>query len=331
VLAVFGSRHIELLRREANEARRLGQYRLTKRLGSGGMGEVYLAEHLLLRRPCAVKLIRPERVSDPRSLLHFEQEVQSTATLTHPNTVEIYDYGRAEDGTFYYVMEFLPGMSLAEIVSRHGPLSPERAVSLLLQVCGALGEAHAIGLIHRDVKPGNIMACIRGGVYDVAKLLDFGLVEARGGGNAGQDLTFERGLAGTPAYMSPEQAAGRERLDARSDLYSLGAVAYCLLTGHPPFVRENMLQVLAAHGDDPPVFPDHLQRELPADLQALVLRCLEKDPDDRFADAASLEQALSACGCAGRWTREKAARWWQEHAPEEGKSPNPPLQPTGPA
>ena len=197
VLAVFGSRHIEALRRQASEARRLGQYRLTKRLGAGGMGEVYLAEHVLLRRPCAVKLIRPERVSDPGSLQHFEREVQATATLTHPNTVEIYDYGRAEDGTFYYVMEYLPGMSLAEVVSRHGPLPPGRVVSLLLQVCSALGEAHAIGLIHRDVKPGNIMACIRGGVHDVAKLLDFGLVEAQGMPRM-RRVTFASWLASRP-------------------------------------------------------------------------------------------------------------------------------------
>ena len=179
LLAVFGSHHIEVLRREAGEARELGQYRLTKRLGAGGMGEVYLAEHRLLRRPCAVKLIRPERVGDPQSLGRFEREVQATAGLTHPNTVEIYDYGHTEDGTFYYVMEYLSGLTLEELVGRHGPLPPGRVVFLLRQVCDALREAHDAGLIHRDVKPGNVMVCARGGIHDVAKLLDFGLVEPR--------------------------------------------------------------------------------------------------------------------------------------------------------
>src|SRR5204863_10143764 len=151
--------------------------RLTKRLGAGGMGEVYLAEHVLLRRPCAVKLIRPERVGDPGSLQHFEREVQATATLTHPNTVQVFDYGRAADGTFYYVMEYLPGSSLEQLVSARGPFPPARAVHILRQVCGALAEAHSIGLVHRDVKAGNIIVCERGGVAHVAKLLDFGVVE----------------------------------------------------------------------------------------------------------------------------------------------------------
>jgi eukaryotic-like serine/threonine-protein kinase len=304
LLAVFGSHHLEVLRREAGEARELGQYRLTKRLGAGGMGEVYLAEHRLLRRPCAVKLIRPDRVGDPRSLDLFEREVQATAGLTHPNTVEIYDYGHAEDGTFYYVMEYLSGLTLEDLVRRHGPLPPARAVYLLRQVCDALREAHDAGLVHRDVKPGNIMVCTRGGIHDVAKLLDFGLVEPRGSGNP-EDLV---GLAGTPSYMAPEQAAGRDRPDARSDLYSLGAVGYFLLTGQPPFVRGSVSQVLAAHRGDRVAFPFHLQGGLPADLQAVVLRCLEKDPADRLSDAAQLDGALAACGCSGSWTRDDAAR-----------------------
>ena len=179
ILAVgsaFGARTISRLRRQVAEARQLGQYRLRRRIGAGGMGEVYLAEHQLLKRPCAVKLIRPDDVADPRALERFEREVRLTATLSHPNTVEIYDYGRTEDGTYYYVMEYLPGLSLAELVERHGPLPPGRVVYLLRQVCGALREAHAAGLIHRDIKPSNIFAARRGGMDDVAKLLDFGLV-----------------------------------------------------------------------------------------------------------------------------------------------------------
>ena len=181
-----------------------------------------------------MKLIRPGVVTDPRAMQRFEREVRLTARLSHPNTVEVYDYGRTEDGTYYYVMEHLKGLSLDEFVNRHGPLSPGRVVYLLRQVCGALREAHAAGLIHRDIKPSNIFAARPGGLGDVAKLLDFGLVlPAAILGEA--TLTGERQIVGTPHYMSPEQAKGGHKLDGRSDIYSLGAVAYYLLTGRPPF------------------------------------------------------------------------------------------------
>src|SRR5262245_23135373 len=211
------------------------------------MGEVYLAEHVLLRRPCALKLIRPERAGDPRNLARFEREVQAIATLTHPNTVEIYDYGRAQDGTFYYAMEYLPGLTLDELVRHYGPVPAPRAIYLLRQVCGALREAHGAGLIHRDIKPANIIVCSRGGVQDVVKLLDFGLVRVidsfvRDGG-----LTQEGAVAGTPEYMSPEQAEGIAGLDGRTDIYSLGAVGYFLLTGSPLFTKVTALQLLFAH------------------------------------------------------------------------------------
>ena len=190
--SAFGARTISLLRRQVAEARQLGQYRLRRRIGSGGMGEVYLAEHQLLKRPCALKLIRPGAVADPNALERFEREVQITATLSHPNTVEVFDYGRTEDGTYYYVMEYLPGLSLAELVERHGPLPPARAVYLLRQVCLALREAHAAGLIHRDIKPSNIFAARRGGMDDVAKLLDFGLVRPATTARPGHAATSAR-------------------------------------------------------------------------------------------------------------------------------------------
>jgi serine/threonine-protein kinase len=200
-IAVYGSHRIEVLRQQALEARKLGQYQLKRLLGVGGMGEVYLAEHVLLRRPCALKLIRPERAGDPHNLARFEREVQATARLMHPNTVQIYDYGRADDGTFYYVMEYLPGLTLGQLVKGHGPLPPERAVYFLRQVCGALREAHAIDLIHRDIKPGNVIVCARDGLYDTVKLLDFGLVLPRGNAADGERLTQEGTVAGTPAYI----------------------------------------------------------------------------------------------------------------------------------
>jgi tRNA A-37 threonylcarbamoyl transferase component Bud32 len=312
-IAVFGSHRIQVLEEQAFEAQQLGQYRLKRRLGAGGMGEVYLAEHLLLRRPCAVKLIRPEQAGDPTNLQRFEREVQAMATLTHWNTVEIYDYGHADDGTFYYVMEYLPGQNLDHLVTCYGPLPPARAIHLLRQVCRALREAHGIGLLHRDIKPSNIIACERGGVYDVAKLLDFGLVQETNLGKDGGRLTQHGTIIGSPPYMSPEQAAGKSALDARSDIYSLGAVAYFLLTGQPPFVRETAMMMLMAHAYDPVVPPDTLRPELPADLQAVVLRCLEKDPSRRFPDAHSLEQALASCAAADQWTEQQAALWWHEH------------------
>jgi serine/threonine-protein kinase len=311
-IAVFGSHKIRQLQERAHEAQRLGQYRLKQILGFGGMGTVYLAEHVLLRRPCAIKLIRPDQAGDPRILIRFEREVRATATLTHWNTIEIYDYGHAEDGTFYYVMEYLPGMNLEDLVEQYGPLPPERAVYLLRQVCQALREAHGIGLIHRDIKPSNIFASERGKVYDVAKLLDFGLVKTLGTQPESVKLTGVGAFTGSPAFMSPEQALGNEQLDARSDIYNVGAVAYFLITGKLPFDRLSTLQMLHAHAYEPLVPVQEFNEAVPADLQAVILRCLEKDPDRRYQDAGTLEKALAACECAGRWTSERAEEWWRQ-------------------
>jgi serine/threonine-protein kinase len=272
---------------------------------------VYLAEHELLKRPCALKLIRPGAVAAHGALERFEREVRLTATLSHPNTVEVYDYGCAEDGTYYYVMEYLPGLNLAELVKRHGALEPERVVYLLRQVCGALREAHAAGLIHRDIKPSNIFAARRGGMDDVAKLLDFGLVRPAAPAQAAH-LSIEGHVLGTPQFMSPEQAQGARELDERSDLYSLGAVAYYLLTGRPPFERETVVAVLLAHAHDALVPPSRVVPGIPEDLERVVLQCLAKSPADRFDDAGSLESALGACACAGDWDQERAARWWSD-------------------
>jgi serine/threonine-protein kinase len=310
-LAIVGSHRLEALRREASETRRLGQYLLKGRLGAGGMGEVYLAEHVLLRRPCAIKLIRPERAGDPGRLSRFEREVQTTARLTHPNTVQVFDYGHAEGGIFYYAMEYLPGPTLEQLVERHGPLPPARAVHFLRQLCGSLSEAHAAGLIHRDIKPGNVVICERGGVHDVAKLLDFGLVHPIEDGHDGERLTEEGTIQGTPAYMSPEQAGGQGGVDARSDIYALGALGYYLLTGRSPFSGRPRLQILAAHLYEPPTPPTHLRPDVPRDLEAVLLRCLAKAPAERYVNANELEAALAGCGAAGTWTTKEAAAWWR--------------------
>jgi serine/threonine-protein kinase len=313
ILAVgsaYGARTIFRLRRQVAEARHLGQYRLKRRIAAGGMAEVYLAEHQLLKRPCAVKLIRPGAGTDPRAMERLEREVRLTARLSHPNTVEVYDYGRTEDGTYYYVMEHLKGLSLDELVHRHGPLPPGRVVYLLRQVCGSLREAHAAGLIHRDIKPSNIFAARPGGLGDVAKLLDFGLVLPAA--SLGEPtLTGETQIVGTPHYMSPEQAKGGRNLDGRSDIYSLGAVAYYLLTGRPPFQANGRAAILIAHARDQVEPPSRVRPGISADLERVVLRCLAKAPKQRFPDAEALERALGACACAGDWDQGRAAEWWQ--------------------
>jgi serine/threonine-protein kinase len=310
-IAIFGSYKIGELQQEAFAARKLGQYQLRRRLGSGGMGEVYLGEHILLRRQCAVKLIRPDQAGDPTNLSRFEREVQAMATLTHWNTVEIFDYGHAEDGTFYYVMEYLPGMTLQELVERHGPLPPGRAVHFLRQICAALQEAHAVGLIHRDIKPRNVITCRRGGVYDVAKLLDFGLVQDLGLGQDAGKLTVQGTILGSPPYMSPEQALGKNNIDARTDIYSLGCLAHFLLTGQPPFPRDSAMEMVVAHVHEPPAPLTDYRPEIPLDLQEVVLRCLNKTPEQRFQDVESLDRALADCACADQWDHYRAADWWK--------------------
>jgi len=292
-IAVYGSHKIAVLREEAMAARKLGQYELRERIGHGGMGDVYLAEHVLLKRPCAVKVIRPERTGDPATLQRFLREVRATATLTHPNTVQVYDYGQSSDGTVFYAMEYLTGLSLEELVSRDGPMAVTRAVHVLRQICGALAEAHGIGLIHRDIKPSNVILCARGGVTDVAKLLDFGLVAVPSEEDV--RLTQAGHVFGTPAYMSPEQAAGRTAIDARSDVYSLGALAYFLVTGTPPFVRNTAVETMNAHINQPAPPLGAVRAGIPRDFEAVVARCLEKSPDRRFENVAALERALAAC------------------------------------
>lgn len=311
ITAIFGTHTINALRAEVFEARQLGQYRLQERIGAGGMGEVYLAEHQLLKRPCAIKLIRPDAATDPRALARFEREVRATARLSHPNTVEIYDYGRTEDGTFFYVMEYLPGLSLDELVRRHGPLPAARVIHLLRQSCEALSEAHEAGLIHRDLKPANIFAARRGGRYDVAKLLDFGLVKPTAE-EPSLAVSREESITGSPLFMAPEQATGSHRPDRRVDIYALGAVAYFLLTGHAPFEGHNALIVMIAHARDAVTPPSRLRAGIPDDLEKVVLRCLAKDPDDRYQDAESLEHALASCADAGRWTHARAKAWWRD-------------------
>lgn len=316
-LAVFGTAKIAELQRQVASAqqavREMGQYRLRRKLGSGGMGEVYLAEHRLLKRPCALKRIHAKYLHNPEQLRRFEREVQATAQLRHPNTVEIYDYGIANDGTFFYVMEYLPGMSLEELVGKYGPQPPERVVYLLKQVCGALREAHSAELVHRDIKPGNIVVFPAGSPHDMVKLVDFGLVHSLAAvDQPEQKITRDGLIVGTPEYMSPEQASGGI-LDGRSDLFSLGSVAYHLLTGREAFHRDNPMKTLMAVVSETPAPLADLNPFVPDDLAAVVARCLHKDPGQRWQSAADLWVALSACGCAGGWTEDRSRDWWDRH------------------
>jgi len=310
--SVYGSHKIGAMRQQYVEARQIGSYILRKRLGAGGMGEVYLAEHRMLKRPCAVKLIRREREQDPEAIARFESEVKSAASLTHPNTIEIYDYGHTDDGMFYYAMEYLPGLSLQELVDRYGRLPAARVIYLLRQVASALREAHEYGLVHRDIKPGNIFAAQRGGVYDIAKLLDFGLVKTSLQTDTSPDLTMEGALVGSPLYASPESVTGDYPIDGRSDIYALGAVAYYLLTAQPVFAEVKPIKALFAHVHQEVIPPSKYLDKIPLDIEAVVMKCLEKSPEDRYQSAEELEAALAACHHADLWTANAARNWWEQ-------------------
>lgn len=318
VIATYGTYTISTLRREASRASHLGRYRLKRELGTGGMGQVHLGEHQFLKRPCAIKIIRPGQIPDRSALERFEREVQTTARLSHWNTIEIFDYGHTADGTFYYVMEYMRGLSLADLVKRYGPQPSARCIHYLSQTCWALQEAHNHGLIHRDLKPANIFAAKRGGVFDVTKLFDFGLVLLRGEGDNFLSLPGKSSttpFAGSPLYMSPEQAVGL-KLDARSDIYSLGCVGYYLLTGRPPFEGDSAWRVMVAHAKEPVIPPSKWNPSVDKDLEAVILRCLAKGPNERYGSPRELAEALAACRDAGRWDYEKAGEWWRERALE---------------
>jgi serine/threonine protein kinase len=317
-LAVYGAKVLSGLRAELHEAQRYGQYRLVRTIGRGGMGEVFLAEHQLLKRPCALKLVRREAGADPTLAARFEREVRAASRLSHPNSIEIFDYGVTDDGTFYYVMEYLEGLNLFELVDAHGPLPPGRAVYLLRQVCAGLARAHSLGLVHRDLKPANVFVAVRGGETDVAKVLDYGLVKETLP-DAGPALTADHRVSGTPLYMAPEQAAGSDVQDERIDIYALGACAYFVLTGRPPFVADSAMAVMIAHARDPVEPPSRHREGVPADLEALILKCLAKQPRDRYPDMKELALAFEACACAREWSPRQADLWWDERPKATGR------------
>ncbi|HEX6309774.1 MAG TPA: protein kinase [Longimicrobiales bacterium] len=321
-MAYVGSRVIYELGREVTRARELGGYRLVERLGAGGMGEVWRAEHYLLARPAAIKLVRRELpdtsdgIPDRQLQERFRREAEATASLRSPHTIELYDFGLANDGTFYYVMELLDGFDLETLIEQFGPLPAERAISLLIQVCHSLGEAHAQGLVHRDIKPANVFVCRYGREVDFVKVLDFGMVKSRGESpRADMQLTRANAVWGTPAFISPEQVLGNRPLDARTDLYAVGCLAYWLVTGRLVFKGRTAMETMMQHAHAEPVPPSaKTPLEIPAALDDVILACLAKSPEDRPASADALAEALAAIPTPA-WTVRHAGDWWDRYHP----------------
>lgn len=310
------------------ESQKLGQYTLERKLGSGGMGVVYKGVHAILRRPTAIKMLNVEKTNDS-SIERFEREVQITCQLNHPNTVAIYDYGRTPEGVFYYAMEYLDGIDLEALIEKYGPQPENRVIRILTQVCGSLYEAHSLGLVHRDIKPANLMLNRRGGEPDVIKVLDFGLVKALDD-QLQSNLTANNSLTGTPMYMSPEAIQTPLAVDARSDLYAVGAVGYFLLTGKTVFEAASIIELCKQHVSENPILPSRrLGKPVSEELEGVLLACLEKSPSKRPQTAREVILMLERCPEFSKWSIEVADAWWGRH--ERGESVIPSTTPTMPS
>jgi len=322
-IAVLPARLIRRLGQAVKEAREIGAYRLGKLLGEGGMGQVFYATHQLLARPAAVKLIRPDNIKGVSAetartaMERFRREAAAAAALTSPHTIALYDFGPTGDGSFFYAMELLSGMSLEDMGKKFGALPGERVVYLLRQACLSLAEAHRRNLVHRDIKPSNLFACRAGVEVDFVKVLDFGLVKENvASESADMQLTAADALTGTPAFMAPELALGDPDVDYRVDIYALGCTAYWLLTGDLPFYATNTVQMLFKQANEPPPRPSAKARYPVSEaLDDVVLACMAKAPNDRPADAEALITMLDAVHFDSPWTPALARDWWEEHAP----------------
>ena len=317
IVAYLVARIVHRFSMRLKHLREIGSYELIERIGEGGMGEVWRATHRLLARPAAIKLIRSDVLGSSQRtrdamVRRFEREAKDTAMLGSTHTIDIYDFGVTEDGEFYYVMELLDGISLERFMQLYGPMEPARVMYVLQQVCHSLGEAHARGLVHRDVKPANILLCRLGPDDDFVKVLDFGLVKHVE--PSGAMLTMEGVTAGTPAYMAPEVALGRPGVDGRADLYALGCVAYYLLTGEPVFSADSDVATALAHVQTEPVRPSlRSEFDIPPALDAIILDSLAKDPAARPASAELFSERLAAAMPQDAWTPRKAHAWWELH------------------
>lgn len=323
LIALVPSRVLQRVGRRLREAQDLGSYHLVELLGHGGMGEVWRAEHNLLARDAAIKLVRPEVLgardqSETRIVLRrFEREAQATAQLSSPHTIQLFDFGMTQEGTFYYVMELLAGRDLETFVREFGPVPANRAVFLLRQVCHSLADAHARGLVHRDIKPANIYVCRMGLEYDFVKVLDFGLVKTNRRAAGDTMVTLDHTTTGTPAYMAPEIILGEVDVDRRADVYALGCVAYFMLTGSLVFEAETPMKMLLQHLHADPIPPSQrAEVPIPRELDDLVMACLHKDPNKRPQNAEELFRLACGCTACDGWDQRRAAEWWQVHLPE---------------
>lgn len=322
-LAYIGARIVYRLGTQVTRERELGSYRLEARIGQGGMGEVWRANHRMLVRPAAIKFIRSDKIGSAgeeasKIARRFEKEAQATAGLRSPHTVQLYDYGVTEEGTLFYVMELLDGLDMDTFVRKFGPVPWNRAVYLLRQVCHSLREAHERGLIHRDIKPANIFICRSGLDYDSVKVLDFGLVRRTTEDPDDETrLTREGFVGGTPAFLAPEAALGKGEVDGRVDIYALGCVSYWLVTGELVFEGTTPMELAMKHVQEGPLPPSkRTELEIPSELDETILRCLRKDPQKRPQSPAELDQLLTNCDPSGSWGQADAAAWWSRHAPE---------------
>jgi serine/threonine-protein kinase len=320
-VAIFAAFLIGNLFDFAYEGRQRGFYDLEKQIGSGGMGEVWLARHRTLARPAALKLIREDKVANAhgdtahRVLQRFEREAKATAVLRSPHTIDVYDFGVTGDGHFFYAMEYLEGLNLETLIEEFGPVPAERAIHILLQVCDSLAEAHSAGLTHRDIKPANLFLSRLGTSNDNIKVLDFGLVQTMKPQDGSVRLTAEGTTSGTPAYMAPETVQSNA-VDGRADIYALGAVSYWLLTGMYVFEANSAMAMIIEHVKTKPIPPSQrTELPIPAEFDDIVMRCLEKSPADRFQDVRELAAALTAVPLERRWTAERATKWWDLHLP----------------
>jgi serine/threonine protein kinase len=323
MIAVLPSHVLQRVGRRLREAQELGSYKLVELLGTGGMGQVWRAEHNLLARDAAIKLVRPEVLgarNDAEAnqvLRRFEREAQATAQLSSPHTIQLFDFGMTQDGTFYYVMELLSGRDLESFVREFGPVPANRALFLLRQVCHSLADAHARGLVHRDIKPANIYICRMGLEYDFVKVLDFGLVKANRNAGADTIVTIDHTTTGTPAYMAPEIILGEAEVDRRADVYALGCVAYFLLTGQLVFEADTPMKMLLQHLHAQPLPPSQrTEVPIPRELDELVMACLDKNPAKRPQNAEELFHMACGCRTCDGWNQAQAAEWWKAHLPE---------------
>jgi serine/threonine-protein kinase len=315
MLAGIGAWVLNRLQLQEYRLQRIGRYVIERKLGEGGMGVVYLAKHGVLKRRLAIKLLGSKHPVTDAMRRRFEREAKHTSRLAHPNTIQIFDFGVSEDGLLFYAMEYVEGHDLKRLVDRHGVLPAGRAIHLVAQACRSIHHAHEHGIIHRDVKPENCIVAGASAEPDFLKVLDFGLAKVTRGDGSGDDdahLSHSGAVMGTPHYMAPELCTGHD-VDPRTDVYSLGCLLYFVLTGQPTFRGDSWMEVMLMHTSEPPVPPTRLNPAIPRDLEAVILRCLAKDPAERFPSAAAVGDALLGCAAAGSWTAADAAAWWTDH------------------